>query len=510
MRLLRLTKIIIIFYSYGLLDIIQENFGGKAFIIFIKLLGLFIPKKHKKLARPQRLYLALEYLGPVFVKFGQLLSTRPDLLSDEYIIELSKLQSQVAPFDGKIAKDIIQQTIKTNIENMFSEFSEIPIASASIAQVHKAKLIKEDAYVAIKVIRPNIRKVIKQDIQVLYMLAHIAEKISRDGRRLRLIQVVDEFKKTINAELDFRQEAANAIELKYLHRHDPKILIPYVYFDYSSKEVLILEWMDGIPILNIPELLANNIDLKQLAHNGVTIFYNQVFNYGFFHADMHPGNVQCDKRGKYIALDFGIVGALSQYDKRYLAINILAFFNRDYKRVAVTHIESGWAPKDTSVEELENAIRSVCEPIFHKPLSQISFGLVLFKLFQVSRRFNISIQPQLVLLQKTIINVEGLGRVLYPDLDLWVTAKPILEKWMNEQMGLRGLIKNFKSELPYFSYMLPSLPRDFMNSLVKSETTKEHYANVERYIKTTNRQNNLLIIIIITLIIIICLNIYKV
>ncbi len=502
MRFWRLFKIILTLHRYGLYQILKEYHRTSLFANIIEWNLWFIPTKGKDKTLPQRLRMAFEELGPVFIKFGQLLSTRQDIIPEDFVIELSKLQSQVKPFPGIIAKQIVEKALKAPIDQIFSSFSDEAIASASIAQVHKAVLKENNHVVAVKVLRPGIENVIKQDVKVLKLAAWFVEKAFSDGKRLKPQGVIEEFRKTIHAELDFLQEAANATELYRLHKNDPKIIIPQVYYDYCTHDIIVLEWKDGNLISDLALLKYKNIDLEKLSHNGVAIFYTQVFNYGFFHADMHPGNILCDDEGRYIAFDFGIVGCLSEEDKRYLAINILAFFNRDYKKVAITHVESGWAPEDTVIEELESAIRAVCEPIFNKPLAQISFGQVLIKLFQVSRRFNIMVQPQLVLLQKTIVNVEGLGRMLNPNLDLWVTAKPILEKWMQTQMGWRGIISNMKAEMPYWSYTLPKLPRNLHKSLILLEETKHQNASYQRLIRSTIRQNQFLILIIIILIII--------
>ncbi|MFN8770747.1 MAG: ubiquinone biosynthesis regulatory protein kinase UbiB [Neisseriaceae bacterium] len=502
MRFIRLLKIIFTLHRYGLYNILKEYNKISLTAKVIKTFFFFVPIKHKNKSLPHRTRLAFEYLGPVFVKFGQILSTRQDLIPSEFIVELSKLQNQVSPFPGTIAKQIVETSLKDKIENIFSYFSDEAVASASIAQVHKATLKTNNEVVAVKILRPNIEIIINKDIKVLKLAAWFIEKIYRDGKRLRPQEVVLEFEKIIHAELNFHEEASNATELRRLHKKDSNlIIIPKLYFDYCTDKVLVLEWMDGTPISNLAELQKKHIDLKKLSHNGVTIFYTQVFNYGFFHADMHPGNILCDDKGRYIGLDFGIVGSLSEEDKRYLAINILAFFNRDYKKVALTHIESGWAPKNTSVEEFENAIRGVCEPIFNKPLAQISFGQVLIKLFQVSRRFGIVVQPQLILLQKTIVNVEGLGRLLNPELDLWVTAKPILEKWMRNQMGWRGLIRNIKAEAPFWSYTIPKLPRIFAENLAHSRNIIEQNTKYKNLLRSYKYQNRILILLIIVCII---------
>ena len=505
MRFFRLLKIITTIHRYGLYEILERFHKTSILAKIIQANLWFVPKKCTNKSLPERTRLAFEELGPVFVKFGQLLSTRQDLIAPDFIIELSKLQSQVKPFSGVIAKQIVEISLKTSLNNIFSSFSDEAVASASIAQVHKAVLKKTGEQVAVKILRPDIGEIIANDIKVLQLAAWFIEKIFKDGKRLKPQDVIQEFKKTITAELDFLQEAANATELARLHKNDPKITIPEIFYDYCTDGVLVLEWMDGIPIADIKQLKANDINLETLSHNGVNIFYTQVFNYGFFHADMHPGNILCDKDGRYIALDFGIVGCLAEDDKRYLAINILAFFNRDYKTVARTHVESGWAPLDTPIEELEGAIRAVCEPIFNKPLAEISFGQVLIKLFQVSRKFNITVQPQLLLLQKTIVNVEGMGRILNPNLDLWVTAKPILEKWMHKQMGFRGFINNLKTELPYWSYSLPTLPRKFSASLSTSKEVQNLNGVLTKLLLSYQRQNRILLLLIIVLIVVLWL-----
>lgn len=497
MTFIRFLKILFIFHRYNLYRLLKTSKKTSLLFIIVRLVFFFIPYKYKHLSLANRTRLAFETLGPVFIKFGQLLSTRPDIISNDFIEELSKLQNQVPPFCGEIAINIIEKSLKNKINHFFEDFSKNAVASASIAQVHSAKLKKTYEKVAIKVLRPNIKKIIKNDIRLLKFIAIFIELFFSDGKLLKPKEVIKEFEKIIYAELDFLAEAANATELYRLHQNDKKIKIPKIFYDYCTSEVIVLEWVDGTPISDIVTLKSKGINLEQLSNNGVAIFYTQVFDFGFFHADMHPGNILCDDNGRYIALDFGIVGCLSEEDKRYLAINILAFFNRDYKKVAITHVESGWAPLNTSIEELENAIRTVCEPIFNKPISQISFGQVLIRLLQVSRKFNISIQPQLILLQKTIINVEGLGRMLNPNLDLWISAKPILEKWMRKQMGLRGFINNIKAELPYLSYSLPILPRIIMKSL--QETKKNNNDKLLSEIKSLKFLNFSLLCIIIIL-----------
>ncbi|MDD3266139.1 MAG: ubiquinone biosynthesis regulatory protein kinase UbiB [Burkholderiales bacterium] len=505
MRLIRLFKIIFTFKRYGLFQILKLNDKTSKFAIFLEMSLWFVPQKHMDKSLPIRVKLAFESLGPVFVKFGQLLSTRPDLIPNNYMAELSQLQNNVKPFDSNISQQIIETSLGKPISDIFDDFTKEPIASASIAQVHKAILKENGLSVAVKVLRPKIHKVIAKDIKLMTLAAWLVENLISDGKRLRPREIIEEFAITIRDELDFLQEAANSTELARLHQNDPKILIPTVYYDYTSKDVIVMEWMNGTAINDLAELRRQGIDLVKLSHYGVEIFYTQVFHFGFFHADMHPGNILCSNDGRYIALDFGIVGCLSDEDKRYLAVNILAFFNRDYKKVAVTHVESGWAPKDTPIEQFENAIRAVCEPIFNKPLAQISFAQVLIKLFQVSRRFGIVVQPQLILLQKTIVNVEGLGRVLNPELDLWKTAKPILHKWLKQQMGLKGFIHNLKEELPYWSYIMPTMPRNFANTLQKLQDSNEVNQNYYKLTRDYRRMNFILTLVVIGLTVILAI-----
>ncbi len=502
MRTLRLLKIILTFKRYGLFQVLNISDKTSRLARLLEFMLWFIPQKYPDQPLPLRIKLAFEYLGPVFVKFGQLLSTRPDLIPSEYLSELAKLQNQVKPFNSAQSRQIVASALGKPLEQIFSEFSDDPVASASIAQVHHARLLENGHEVAVKVLRPKIAKVINKDIQLLKAVAWVVEKLFSDGKRLRPQEIVEEFESVIHEELDFLQEAGNSTELSRLHKKDPRIIIPEIYFDYSSKDVIVMEWMHGTPISDLDALKAKNVDLVRLSHYGVEIFYTQVFHFGFFHADMHPGNILCSDDGRFIALDFGIVGCLSDEDKRYLAINILAFFNRDYKKVAITHVESGWAPKDTPIEQFENAIRSVCEPIFNKPLAQISFAQVLIKLFQVSRRFGIIVQPQLILLQKTIVNVEGLGRILNPELDLWKTAKPILNKWLREQMGVKGFVRNLKEELPYWSYIMPTLPRNFATTLTKLQDSNNLTENYTQLTKDYRRMNYILMLIIVVLIIV--------
>ncbi|WP_373741915.1 ubiquinone biosynthesis regulatory protein kinase UbiB [Neisseria sp.] len=447
---------------------------------------------------PVRLRQALEELGPIFVKFGQVLSTRPDLIPPAYAAELAKLQDKVPPFDADLSRRQIEAALGRPIGELYAEFETEPVASASVAQVHKGRLKSGEA-VAVKVLRPNIQPVIEQDLALMRLGAGIVEKLFADGKRLKPREVVAEFDKYLHDELDLMREAANASQLGRNFAGSDMLIVPKVFYDYCSRDVLTIEWMDGTPVGDIAALREKGIDLKQLSRYGVEIFFTQVFRNGFFHADMHPGNILVADDGRYIALDFGIVGSLTDYDKRYLAINFLAFFNRDYHRVATAHIESGWVPPDTRAEELEAAVRAVCEPIFNKPISEISFGMVLMRLFETSRRFNVEIQPQLVLLQKTLLNIEGLGRQLDPDLDLWATAKPFLTKWMNEQVGPKAFFESLKHEAPDWAQILPALPRK-LNALVDETRQQEMRDAYIHLVKIQQRQSLWLAVIAMALV----------
>ncbi|HSW09109.1 ubiquinone biosynthesis regulatory protein kinase UbiB [Aquabacterium sp.] len=412
--------------------------------------------------RGERLRLALEKLGPIFVKFGQVLSTRRDLLPLDVADELAHLQDRVPPFPSVQAVALIERAFGRRIDELFSEFDAEPVASASIAQVHFAKL-KNGREVAVKVLRPGMLQVIEQDLTLMHTLASLVERVWTDGKRLKPREVVAEFDVYLHDELDLVREAANAAQLRRNMQGLGLVMVPEMVWDLCTSGVIVMERMHGVPISQVPRLREAGVDIKKLARDGVTIFFTQVFRDGFFHADMHPGNIQVSVApatfGRYIALDFGIIGTLTEWDKEYLAQNFLAFFRRDYKRVAELHVESGWVPPNTRVDALENAIRAVCEPHFDRPLKDISLGAVLMRLFQTSRRFNVEIQPQLVLLQKTLLNIEGLGRQLDPELDLWSTAKPFLEQWMNRQIGWAGLVERFKNEAPRYAQLLPELPR---------------------------------------------------
>ncbi|MEP3350435.1 MAG: ubiquinone biosynthesis regulatory protein kinase UbiB [Marinomonas sp.] len=435
-----------------------------------------IGRKNAIKNKGERLRLALESLGPIFVKFGQILSTRRDLLDDDIADELAKLQDKVPAFSGKVAQGIIERDLKAPVSELFAEFSVEPLASASIAQVHTAKLHSGED-VVVKVIRPNIEKTIGKDIKLLYTLAHLVNKISEDGRRLRPVEVVTDYEYTILDELDLAKEAANTGLLQRNFTDSDLLYVPQVYWDYSHRNVMVMERISGIPVADIPALNKANVNMKCLAERGVEIFFTQVFSHSFFHADMHPGNIFVDvtnpERPKYIALDCAIMGSLDDEDKNYLARNLLAFFQRDYRLVAELHVESGWVPKGTPVHAFESAIRSVCEPMFAKPLKDISFGQVLIGLFQTARRFNMEVQPQLVLLEKTLLNIEGLGRQLYPDLDLWVTAKPFLERWMREQMGPKRVMEEVRKQAPQWAGQLPQIPNLIFSALSQISQQEE-------------------------------------
>jgi len=450
--------------------------------------------------RGQRLRQALERLGPIFVKFGQVLSTRRDLLPPDIADELARLQDRVPPFPSDVAIATIERAFGKPLNAIFAHFECEPVASASIAQVHFA-VLNDGREVAVKVLRPNMLPVIEKDLALMRTMAAWVERLSRDGRRLKPREVVAEFDKYLHDELDLMREAANAAQLRRNMAGLDLVLIPEMIWEYCRTDVLVMERMRGVPISQVQRLREAGVDIKRLARDGVTIFFTQVFRDGFFHADMHPGNIQVSLEpqtfGRYISLDFGIVGTLTQYDKEYLAQNFTAFFRRDYKRVAELHIESGWVPPQTRVDELEAAIRAVCEPYFDRPLKEISLGMVLMRLFQTSRRFNVEIQPQLVLLQKTLLNIEGLGRELDPDLDLWSTAKPFLERWMVEQVGPKRFWNQLKAESPHYAKLIPELPRLLHDYLRQRPTDLRR--DIDRLVQEQRRTQRLLMMVIYVL-----------
>jgi len=485
MRIFRLAKIARVGLRFGLDRLIVEHDPTgrlKLPLGIVDTLFFWRDQAQLKKSPGARLREALEALGPIFVKFGQMLSTRRDLLASDLADELALLQDRVPPFPADQAIAVIEHDFGRPLADIYADFDRTPVASASVAQVHFATL-HDGRKVAVKVLRPGIEPVIAHDLGLLDGFASLLERFWSDGRRLKPREVVAEFAKHLVDELDLMREAANCSQLRRNFSGSQLLLIPEVFWDYCTHRVMSMERMQGIPINQIDRLRKTGIDLKALSKSGVEIFFTQVFRDGFFHADMHPGNIMVaddpstpSTYGRYIALDFGIVGTLSESDRHYLAINFLAFFHRDYRRVADAHIESGWAPPKTRADELESAVRAVCEPVFDRPLKEISFGKVLLRLFQTSRRFNIEVQPQLVLLQKTLLNIEGLGRELDPDLDLWDTAKPFLERWMNEQLGLRGLVNHVKREAPQWAVILPQLPR-LVHRAIAQEGTRQPTAD---------------------------------
>ncbi|MFA5170872.1 MAG: ubiquinone biosynthesis regulatory protein kinase UbiB [Sulfuriferula sp.] len=455
MRIFRLITILWVAARFGLDEFFlgHERVRGLRWLVNVTLFW-------RDLSEPRavRLRRALEALGPIFVKFGQMLSTRRDLMPFDIAEELARLQDRVPPFPGSEVRIKLEAIYGKSLEAVFTQFDAEPVASASMAQVHFA-ILRDGTEAAVKVLRPGIGEIIEHDLGLLEAAAILVEKLFSDGKRLHPREVVGEFRKTLTDELDLMREASNCSQLRRNFEHSALLIVPEVYWDYCEAGVMVMERMKGVPISQTAKLREMGVNIPKLAQDGVEIFFTQVFRDAFFHADMHPGNIQVNPQGQYIALDFGIMGTLTEVDKNYLAQNFLAFFQRDYRAVAQAHVDAGWTPADTRVDEFEAAIRAVCEPIFDRPLKEISFGKVLLRLFQTSRRFNMEIQPQLVLLQKTLLNIEGLGRDLDPDLDLWKTGKPFLESWMNEQFGWRGALRNIKHEAPRWATLLPQLPR---------------------------------------------------
>ena len=456
--LLRLINIQRVLVRHGLDELIQKTH----FLRPLRFVFALFPKSRVADAPlGERIRVALEELGPIFVKFGQALSTRRDLLPTDIADELAKLQDRVPPFPGSEALAVIEGAYGESVDSAFANFESEPLAAASIAQVHAATMT-DGADVIVKVLRPGVRERIEQDIDVLFAIAGLADRYWSESRRLRPLEVVAEYEKTVLDELDLMREAANAAQLKRNFEGSDLLYVPEVYFDYCRKEVMVQERIYGVPISDMQALTAANTNIKALAENGVEIFFTQVFRHNFFHADMHPGNifVQIDdpEHPKYAAVDFGIVGTLTDIDQHYLAENFLAFFERDYYKIAKLHVDSGWVPADTRIDELETAVRTVCEPIFNKPMAEISFAQVLIRLFETARRFDMEVQPQLILLQKTLLNIEGLGRQLYPQLDLWETAYPVLRRWMDEQVGGRAMIDSIRDNMPQLREALRELP----------------------------------------------------
>ncbi len=496
-KLARLIAVNFTMARYGLDEIVLSIHFFRP-LYWLGLINPFNWFRSRQQSQAVRLRLCIESLGPIFIKFGQMLSTRRDLLGDEITDELEKLLDRVPPFPWPQARAILERELGMPLETAFKSFDEREIASASIAQVYAAQLIGGEA-VVVKIVRPGIERRIRQDIELLLSLARLAERYWDEAPRVKPVQVVREFETTILNELDLVREAANANELRRHFDGSPDLYVPRVYWDYCRRQVLVMERIAGIPVTDLARLNAQGIDLEVLARKGVEIFFTQVFRNNYFHADMHPGNIFVDPASPdnpcYIAVDFGIMGSLSTSDQRYLAENFVAFFNRDYRRVAELHVDSGWVDSGTRIDEFEAAVRSVCEPMFQRPLAEISFAQLLVRLFQTARAFNMEIQPQLLLLEKTFLHIEGIGRQLYPQLDLWDTAKPFLERWLSEQLGARALIKGLRQNLPYIAEHLPDLPQlafkaldRIANDKLQVEMSSTQLETLRREIRDANRR----------------------
>ncbi|MDO9051002.1 MAG: ubiquinone biosynthesis regulatory protein kinase UbiB [Methylotenera sp.] len=489
MRIFRLIYIIFTVLRFSLDELILSHTKLKPLQSIVS--GLLF-WRNKQSSRGERLRLALETLGPIFVKFGQMLSTRRDLIPLDIADELAKLQDQVPPFSFSEVEQVITRAFNQPLTALFSQFDETPIASASVAQVHFAHL-PDGQPVAVKVLRPDIDKTIAQDLRLMDTMAWLIQVLSAEFKKLKPREIVTEFARHTQSELDLTLEAANCSLLGRNFADKSMLIVPEVHWDWCRKEVMVMQRMHGTPISQRDVLIAKGVDIPKLARDGVEIFFTQVFRDGFFHADMHPGNIQVADDGKYIALDFGIMGSLSDTDKYYLARNFLAFFNRDYRDVAQAHIDSGWVPADTKREELETAVRAICEPIFNKPLKDISFARTLLSLFQMARRFGVIIQPQLIMLQKTLLNIEGLGRELDPNLDLWKSAQPFLTRWMSEQVGWRSVVKTLKNEIPFIAKNLPEMPRllhEFLSQKTQAEINAPIRTSINMLIKTQQQQTD--------------------
>ncbi len=492
-RLITIQKTLI---RYGLDEIVLASSGSRP----VRILFYLFPWNwfgRKRGPRAERLRCALEDLGPIFIKLGQILSTRRDFLPEDIAQEFSKLQDKVPPFPGKEARRIIEDAFEKKIDEIFLEFDETPLASASIAQVHAAKM-KDGREMIIKVVRPDVEEIIRRDLGLMYFLADKVERYTEDGRRLGPVNVIAEFEKTLLGELDLMREAANASQLRRNFADSDKLYIPEVCWDLTHKNVMVMERISGIAVNDIESLKAAGVDLKWLAEAGIEIFFTEVLRDSFFHADMHPGNIfvsrpEPGKPAKIMLVDFGIMSSLSEFDQRYLAENFMAFLDRDYQRVAELHVESGWVPAGTRIDEFEFAIRTVCEPLFDRSLTEISFGTMLLRLFQTARQFGMVIMPQLLLLQKTLVNIEGLGRQLYPELDIWKTARPLFKYWMHDRLGVRGLAKGLKENLPRWLDRLPDLPNktiDIIERLRDGKIQVELKAPELEKIRTEIRQSN--------------------
>ena len=490
-RLLRLIRINFILMRYNIDGIVlgTPRFYPLRFLIYF---NPYFWTTNRHLTRGERVRRALEDLGPIFVKAGQILSTRRDLLPDDVALELAKLQDRVPPFPGEVAKAAIELALQCPIDQVFSEFDLNALASASIAQVHTAQLLNGEA-VVIKVLRPNIEKMIARDIDLLMTLAHIAERYWAPMRQFKPTQIVNEIAQTLWDELDLMREGANASQLRRNFAHSSELYIPKIYWEFSRRSILVSERIHGIPIHDIEQLKRAGVNLKKLAQRGIEIFFAQVFRDSFFHADLHPGNLFVNETDPenptFIAVDFGIMGSLSHEDQRYLAENMVAFFKRDYQRVAELHIACGWLPPDTRIDQFEGAIRSVSEPIFERPLCEVSFGQLLLRLFQVARHFEINIQPQLILLQKTLLSIEGLTRQISPEFDLWNAALPQIEKWLKKQIGVKAFFNRIKNNFHLWSEQLPEIP-SLLYEVLKETKQRQEKNRFEQSKEMMLHQNN--------------------
>lgn len=481
------ARIFITIFKYGLDQMILPYYLAPSV--------WFMPKfwsKEKRLNDAERLRYALQSLGPIFIKFGQMLSGREDFLPERFVTELVKLQDKVAPFDSNIAVKIAQKSLGKKIKEVFKDFTMEPLAAASVAQVHRAVLMTGEC-VVVKILRPNIKKIIVADIALMYLFARLVSKILPDASRLNLVGIVAEFEYSIKNELDLRREASSASQIRRSFENSDMLYVPKVYWDYSDANILVLEEISGISIYDIEALTKAKVDMKKLAERGIEIFFSQVFRDRFFHADMHPGNLFIDitdnNNPKYIAVDFGIVGSLSENDQRYIADNFLAFFNRDYAKVAALHVDSGWVPAHIRVDQFEMDIRAVCEPIFARPLKDICFGKLLFNLFQTARKYEMQVQPQLVLLQKTLVCIESLGRKLYPELDLWASAKPCLESWVKERVGIKTAFMKSKQQLPYLIEKMPEIPAMLFSILEQAQPNYARASKSEPTLKSNRKRS---------------------
>ncbi|HYM36482.1 MAG TPA: ubiquinone biosynthesis regulatory protein kinase UbiB, partial [Steroidobacteraceae bacterium] len=458
-RLLQIQRVLV---QHGLDEYIHETHLLRPVRFFFYLSPATWFERKRGGSRGERLRSALEELGPIFMKLGQVLSTRRDLLPPDIADELAKLQDRIPPFSSEEALRVVESAYGRVASEVFASFEAAPLAAATIAQVHTAKL-NDGREVVVKIVRPGIREKIERDIEVMYALARLAVRYWSEGHRLRPIELVHEYENTILNELDLMREAANTSQLKRNFADSNLLYVPEVHWEYCRKNVMVMERIHGVLISDIDELKRRKVNIQRLSENGVEIFFTQVFRHNFFHADMHPGNIfvltDDPEHPRYAAVDFGIVGTLDPRDQYYLAENLLAFFDHDYHRIAQLHIDSAWVPTQTRVDELESAIRTVCEPIFRKPLSEISFGQVLMGLFETAQRFGISVQPQLLLLHKTLLQIEGLGRQLYPELDLWKTAQPIMKDWMRQRVSPLAMFKRVRAQLTEISEVIIAIPK---------------------------------------------------